>query len=86
MATKQMVRIELPKHYSTRSREDLLAGPESVDIRERSPFFYEVSAGWNVQHTVSADIAMLAILHDTSFLWQTSDWICVLCRHSHVQT
>jgi GINS complex subunit 3 len=41
LEAKNMVRLELPKHYSARFREDLLAGPEAVDIRDRSVFFYE---------------------------------------------
>lgn len=41
LQAKNMVRVELPRHYSARFREDLLAGPDAVDIRERSAFFYE---------------------------------------------
>lgn len=42
LEAKNMVRLEYPKHYAARFREDLLAGPEAVDIRDRSNFFYEV--------------------------------------------
>jgi hypothetical protein len=30
------------RHYSTKFREVLAAGPESINMREKSPFFYEV--------------------------------------------
>lgn len=38
-----MVRMDFPRHYTTQFREDLAAGPESVKLREKSPYFYEVS-------------------------------------------
>lgn len=46
LEAKNMVRLEYPKHYAARFREDLLAGPEAVDIRDRSNFFYEVCVVW----------------------------------------
>lgn len=37
-----MVRVDFPRHYTTQFREDLLAGPESIKLREKSPYYYEV--------------------------------------------
>ncbi len=34
--------VELPRNFSAKVREALLAAPESVRLRERSPHFYEV--------------------------------------------
>eukprot|EP00904_Undaria_pinnatifida_P000017 jgi/Undpi1/10015/HiC_scaffold_28.g12469.m1 len=42
LAGKGMVELDLPKHYTDRFREQLEAGPGAVNLRERSPYYYEV--------------------------------------------
>ncbi|CAM9619183.1 unnamed protein product [Sphacelaria rigidula] len=42
LAGKGMVDLDLPKHYTHRFREQLDAGPAAVNLRDRSPFYYEV--------------------------------------------
>lgn len=57
LEAKNMVRLELPKHFAARFREDLLAGPEAVNLRDRSLFFYEAredhAVGLAVPHSLT---------------------------------
>ncbi|CAN0202822.1 unnamed protein product [Discosporangium mesarthrocarpum] len=39
---KAMVDIELPKHYADKARDQLDAGAGAVNLRNKSPFYYEV--------------------------------------------
>ena len=41
---KNMVHLELPKYYGTKFLLHLSADPSVVNIREKSPFFFAVSA------------------------------------------
>lgn len=42
LSESKLVTIDLPRNFSRRVRESLLAAPESVRLRDRSPYFYEV--------------------------------------------
>lgn len=37
----RMVQVDLPKNYSSKVRESLIADPDSVKLRDKSPRFYE---------------------------------------------
>lgn len=39
---KNMVELQLPKHYRTKMRDAITAGAASVDLREYSFYFYDV--------------------------------------------
>ena len=39
---RNMVEIQLPKHYRTRMRDAISAGAGSIDLREYSFYFYDV--------------------------------------------
>ena len=43
---KNMIEIELPKHYGSRIREDIMAGALAVPLREYSFYYFEV--GWKL--------------------------------------
>ena len=42
LAEKQIVQMELPKHFGIRMREDIRAGPEAIRLRDFSFYFFEV--------------------------------------------
>ena len=42
LSQSRFVGIELPRAFSAKVRDSLLAAPESVRLREKSPYFYEV--------------------------------------------
>lgn len=46
LAEKNMIEIELPKHYGSRIREDIMAGAIAVPLREYSFYYFEV--GWKL--------------------------------------
>lgn len=46
LTEKNMVDIELPKHYGSRIREDIMAGASAVPLREYSFYYFEV--GWKI--------------------------------------
>jgi GINS complex subunit 3 len=41
LADHQYVVVQLPRNFSAKVREAMLANPENVRLRERSPYFYE---------------------------------------------
>lgn len=41
----QVVSVQLPRNFSGKVREHLLADPSVVRLRDRSPYFYEVGLG-----------------------------------------
>ena len=46
LSDKNMIEIELPKHYGSRIREDIMAGATAVPLREYSFYYFEV--GWKL--------------------------------------
>jgi GINS complex subunit 3 len=46
LSEKNMIEIELPKHYGSRIREDIMAGATAVPLREYSYYYFEV--GWKL--------------------------------------
>lgn len=42
LKASRYIEVSLPRNFSAKVRESLLAAPESVRLRERSPHFYEV--------------------------------------------
>lgn len=46
LTEKNMIEIELPKHYGSRIREDIMAGAIVVPLREYSFYYFEV--GWKL--------------------------------------
>jgi GINS complex subunit 3 len=46
LTDKNMVEIELPRHYGSRIREDIMAGASAVPLREYSFYYFEV--GWKL--------------------------------------
>lgn len=46
LVEKNMIEIELPKHYGSRIREDIMASAIAVPLREYSYYYFEV--GWKL--------------------------------------
>ena len=42
LVEKGIVRMEIPKHYQRRMREEIKAGPEAIKLRDFSFYFFEV--------------------------------------------
>jgi GINS complex subunit 3 len=42
MASKNMVKMELPKHFGNKMRDEIMAGAAKIGLREYSHYFYEV--------------------------------------------
>ena len=54
LARKRMVTMELPKHYQKKMRDSIDAGAESINLKEFSPYFYEV--GVEIANLVDSDL------------------------------
>jgi len=42
MTEKNMVEIEIPKHFGSRMRDAIMAGPTAVNLKEFSYYFFDV--------------------------------------------
>ena len=42
MAERHMVEVEIPKHFGSRMRDEIMAGPSSIKLKEFSFYFFEV--------------------------------------------
>jgi GINS complex protein len=42
LATRRAVQVQQPQHYGEHFREQLHAGPGAIDLREASPYYYQV--------------------------------------------
>ena len=62
LASQNIVRVKPPVHYSKKFKDHLIAGPLAVNLREKSPFFYE--AGLKLVRALD-DADMRLILSET---------------------
>lgn len=59
MSKKNMVKMELPKHFGNKMRDEIMAGAAAIGLREYSHYFYEV--GLNL-YKATKDNDLLTIL------------------------
>jgi GINS complex subunit 3 len=46
---KHFVTLELPKHFERRMRDEILAGAESINLKEFSYYFFEVGSNLAIE-------------------------------------
>ncbi len=59
LVEKNIVRMEIPKHFQKRMREEIKAGPEAIKLRDFSFYFFEVGL---IVARVSQDLDLLRTL------------------------
>lgn len=46
---KNMVNLELPKHFERKMRDEILAGAENINLKEFSHYFFEVGSNLAIE-------------------------------------
>jgi GINS complex subunit 3 len=46
---KNMVNLELPKHFERKMRDEILAGAENINLKEFSHYFFEVGSSLAIE-------------------------------------